>query len=324
MLAGILNGIIGVVFLASGLVWPAWVGDPYDFKVWLWGIALFSAFSLMALLFSRLTWEWDATGLRWHGAFRTISMRWQEIVRLGKSWDGRFFAADKAGRKIYWSNYVLEHEALQRAIHAARPDLTLPEGLSVSKYFDANTHATNAGYLSLSVAKFRAFKYEICGLNPINWLILSPAHHAERLKEHLWYADANPAIVMTTTPQLLVAAYSVDIDAVAILRFDNRLIKQYQLQPGTRLISINSYYRPYEAAHNVAKDLTAGPNYSGWANFHPVIANFVSDDKKRIEELKQAVRSDLWARTQDMGMKYLRQFPGRSRNGNPLLSRIPA
>jgi len=322
LLGGLLVAVMGVVFLFWGFVRPP--RDPYDFNVWVGGLAFFSLLSLPCFLLSRLTWEWDRAGLRWHGAFRTISMPWHEIVRLGKSWDARFFAAGKTGSRIYWSTYTLEHEALVRAIHAARPDLILPAGVNVSKYFDANTCATNAGCLNLSMTKFRAFKREICGLNPIDWLILSPAHHVERLKEHLWFADANPAIVMTTAPKLLVAAYSVDIDAVAILRFDERLLKQHRLQPGTRLITINSYFRPHGAARDVAKDLTAGPNYSAWANFHPVIADFVSNDGTRIEELKRNVRSDLWSRTEEMGRKYITRFPGRCRNGNPLLSRIPA
>jgi hypothetical protein len=37
------------------------------------------------------------------------------------------FVADKTGLKICWSTYTLEHEALRRAITAARPDLAVPE-----------------------------------------------------------------------------------------------------------------------------------------------------------------------------------------------------
>jgi hypothetical protein len=33
--------------------------------------------------FTRHTWEWDATGLRWCGAWRSAALRWPGIVRLG-------------------------------------------------------------------------------------------------------------------------------------------------------------------------------------------------------------------------------------------------
>jgi hypothetical protein len=54
-------------------------------------------------------------------------MPWSEIARVGKTWDGQFYVADKAGRKIRWSTLTLEHEALARAIEAARPDLQVPK-----------------------------------------------------------------------------------------------------------------------------------------------------------------------------------------------------
>src|SRR5262249_51830753 len=90
LLSGLLGAVLGMVFLVGGFVWPP--RDPYDFNVWVGVIAFFSLLSLPCFLLSRLTWEWDTAGLRWHGVFRTISMRWKEIVCLGKSWDGRFFA----------------------------------------------------------------------------------------------------------------------------------------------------------------------------------------------------------------------------------------
>jgi hypothetical protein len=126
LLVGMLLAVIAAVFLVIGLAWPATLREPGEFNAWVGVVAGFSLGCLAILPFARHTWQWDATGLRWHGALRSTSMRWPEIVRLGKSWDGGFFAADKTGRKISWSMYTLEREALVRAIHAARPDLILP------------------------------------------------------------------------------------------------------------------------------------------------------------------------------------------------------
>jgi len=126
LLVGLLCAVAAVVFLVLGLVWPESWQEPGAFKAWVGLVAGFSLGCLAILPYTRHTWQWDATGLRWQGALRSASMRWPEIARLGKSWDGRFFAADKTGRRIYWSTYTLEHEALLRAIHTARPDLILP------------------------------------------------------------------------------------------------------------------------------------------------------------------------------------------------------
>jgi hypothetical protein len=126
LLVGLLLAVVAAVFLVIGLAWPESLREPGEFNAWVGGVAGFSLGCLAILPFTRHTWQWDATGLRWHGAFRSTSMRWLEIVRLGKSWDGQFFAADKTGRKIHWSTYTLEHETLLRAIHKARPDLIPP------------------------------------------------------------------------------------------------------------------------------------------------------------------------------------------------------
>ena len=112
--------------LALGLYDRETLRDPGQLYAW---AGLTGAFALSALAiapFTRHTWEWDSTGLRWHGAWRSTALRWPDIVRLGKSWDGRLFAADAAGRRLYWSHYTLEHEELLRAILKARPDLTAP------------------------------------------------------------------------------------------------------------------------------------------------------------------------------------------------------
>jgi len=126
LLVGLLSAVAAAVFLVLGLIWPESWREPGAFNAWVGLVAGFSLGCLAILPYTRHTWQWDATGLHWQGALRSASMRWPEIARLGKSWDGRFFAADKAGRRIYWSTYTLEHEALARAIHRARPDLILP------------------------------------------------------------------------------------------------------------------------------------------------------------------------------------------------------
>jgi hypothetical protein len=114
-------------FLALGLHDRETLREPGQLYAWAGLVGAFAVCALAIAPFTRHTWEWDATGLRWRGAWRSRALRWPDIVRLGKAWDGRLFAADMADRRIYWSENTLAHEELLRAILRARPDLTPPE-----------------------------------------------------------------------------------------------------------------------------------------------------------------------------------------------------
>jgi hypothetical protein len=127
LLLGLLLAIVAVVILAVGLYFRGALRVPADYYAWLGLVGGFFLGSLAILPFVRHTWEWDATGLKWRGAWRSVAMRWPDLVQLGKSMNGQLYVTDRAGRKITWSpQYTLEPEALLRAIQAARPDLALP------------------------------------------------------------------------------------------------------------------------------------------------------------------------------------------------------
>ena len=128
LLLGLLCGAVAATVLALGLVYRESLREPGDLYAWAGLIGGFFLGFLLILPFTRHTWDWDSEGLRWRGAWRAVSMRWSDLARAGKSWDGQFFVADKTGRKISWSPYTLEHEALRHAIATARPDLSFPEG----------------------------------------------------------------------------------------------------------------------------------------------------------------------------------------------------
>jgi hypothetical protein len=126
LLLGLLLAIAAVVILAAGLYFRASLHAPADYYAWLGLVGGFFLGSLAILPFTRHVWEWDAAGLRWRGAWRTVAMRWPELVHLGKSMSGQLYVTDRTGRKITWSpQYTLEHEALLNAIQRARPDLAL-------------------------------------------------------------------------------------------------------------------------------------------------------------------------------------------------------
>lgn len=127
LLLCLLCAAAAVGFLALGLHHRETLRDPGQLYAWAGLVGAFALSALAIAPFTRHTWEWDARGLRWHGAWRSAALGWHDIERLGKSWDGRFFAADAADRRIYWSEHTLAHEDLLRAILKARPDLVPPE-----------------------------------------------------------------------------------------------------------------------------------------------------------------------------------------------------
>lgn len=61
-----------LLFLALGLLYPKMWLEPGALKYWLLLVGCFSGGCLILLPFTRHTWEWDATGLRWHGAWRSV------------------------------------------------------------------------------------------------------------------------------------------------------------------------------------------------------------------------------------------------------------
>jgi hypothetical protein len=156
-------------------------------------------------------------------------------------------------------------------------------------------------------------------LSRLACLLSGRPNPVEVLKEHIRCADSQPAVVVDTEP-LLVAAYSVDLDCVAILRFPDRFSGEYGLRSGSKLISINTYRR----AREYQSDLIPGPNRHGpWTGFHPVIADFVSDDGAIIERRKSSIGAGLWEYVHGLGVDFVRTHPGVWRDGRPFRSGVP-
>jgi hypothetical protein len=160
------------------------------------------------------------------------------------------------------------------------------------------------------------------------------AHRAqfeEMLDEHLQLGDSRAACVISIEP-LVVAAYTDELDCVAMLGFPDWLAEEHRLNVGDRLLTVNTY-RAGEGSglvlaggrpDGIALDLEAGPGHTGrWINFYPVIAEFVSDDVERIAQRKAAISEKEWARCDRLGFASWRDHPKRRRNGSPFWSLQP-
>ena len=123
IIIGLLSGAASLAFFLLGVWTPESFQEPGEYYAWAGLVGCFALGLFVMLPCSRYSWEWDYIGLRWRSLRGTRSIRWPNITRVGKSWSGTFYAADKSGQKICWWPLTLEHEALRAAIQAQRPDL---------------------------------------------------------------------------------------------------------------------------------------------------------------------------------------------------------
>ena len=144
-------------------------------------------------------------------------------------------------------------------------------------------------------------------------------HFIAVLKEHLEAGDSRAAVVASTRP-LLVAAYNDDLDCVAMLGFPEWLVDEYDLQPGSRLLTVNTFPRSPDA-----EDLHHGPKkVNPYKNVYPIIADFVTEDKERLHERKSTISEEEWERCTRLAQEYRDLYPKSIRNGTPSQSMVPS
>lgn len=189
-----------------------------------------------------------------------------------------------------------------------------------TRTLDDTTRASDPGRVRLSHAKLKLLRPDLFGFRA--WLrrLTSGFSQLTYIEEQLQHGDSRAAVVVDADP-LLVAAYTDELDCIAMLRFPAEVRAAYGLAVGSRLLTVNTYGR--ESAYG--KDLIPGPNrFDRWACFHPIIAEFVSDDLSRIEARKAQIPEAEWERAAGLGAEYLRAKPGVARDGRPVYAIMPA
>lgn len=137
-----------------------------------------------------------------------------------------------------------------------------------------------------------------------------------RIPEQLAFGDSRAAVVVSTNP-LIIAAYTDELDCVALLRFDQKVCEKYDLKLGTRLITINTY-SPLDCG--LAPDLEVGPNDLGrWGNFAPFIADFLTDNHNRLQIRKSEIAPHEWQRAEELGTRLLQSSTVLPRDSRPTL-----
>jgi hypothetical protein len=189
---------------------------------------------------------------------------------------------------------------------------------------DDSTKASDPGRIDISHIKMSQFHPELYQQGDLN----SPSkysateqrfwntHHAE----HLLCGDSRAAMVASIEP-LLVAAYTDELDCIAMLRFPDDLVREYELNIYQKLLTVNLYRYGQTVA-----DLENGPaSYHRYGNFTPFIAEFLSDDRMQIEHRKTQILEAEWRRTQRLARIYIAKHgETRVRDGRPMYCDRPA
>jgi hypothetical protein len=185
--------------------------------------------------------------------------------------------------------------------------------------------ASDPGSVELSESKLR----RLCpNLYASRWNLLGRVDEriGWRAADRIWCADqlvhgdSRAAVVVSTSP-LLVAAYTDELDCVALLRFPDGLATEMGLGVGSRLLTVNRYV----PRGPLARDLEDGPaSYHRYKNFIPLIADFLSDDVEWLEQRKSRIDEKEWQRTLELGQRYLKQRGEAARDGRPDRCLMPA
>lgn len=212
------------------------------------------------------------------------------------------------------------------AVACSLPSLRVSaaSGQRRTRTLDDTTAASDPGGVRLSHRRLRRLRADLYGFQGLLLSLQERFANAHSIKihlaEHLMHGDSRAAVVMQTDP-LLVAAYTDELDCVAILRFPAAMVEEFRLREGDRLLTVNTYGH----LDAVAADLTAGPgDFCRLQNFHPIIADFVSDDAGRIDERKREIAEAEWGRVASLGREYLSVRPGVMRDGRPGFAAVPA
>ncbi|MCP4504112.1 MAG: hypothetical protein GY822_29655 [Deltaproteobacteria bacterium] len=135
---------------------------------------------------------------------------------------------------------------------------------------------------------------------------------------HLAFGECAPALVVDTEP-LLVAVFSEKLDAVVVLRFDDEVLCAKEIEVGARLLGIIQHDSDIAAADLL--ESTMLNRNTGWTNFKPLIADFLSRDVLLIAKSVLELPSSSWTRCEELSQDFMNKG-AIPRDGRPSFSGI--
>ena len=222
---------------------------------------------------------------------------------------------------------LADGEVFTELLNAGRRSVVSQTGAPVkSEYHNDATRASDSVNISLSETKLRRLQPDLYGPQaetismPWGGRKLDAAGVRKMIGEHLRFGDSRAAVVLQTSPLLLVAAYTDEQDTVLLLHFPDFLTAECDLKPGKKLLTINTYGR----GPKMMPDIIEGPASTGrWTNFYPIIAEFLSDDAEAINNRKRSIGDAEWKRAVQFGMKQAAGAEAVVRDGRSMRSGYP-
>jgi hypothetical protein len=188
------------------------------------------------------------------------------------------------------------------------------------KSIDENSYASSPGSVSISEEKLRNLRPDLYGvkggIKGAIYKILIGFTQKREIKEHIFYGDSQPGIVMSKIP-LIIVAYSEDLDCIVPLKFPDEYAEKYMLEEKTRLITINTYMRGTE----IQRDIILGPNNNQrWNGYSPIIGQFITDDIDILAKKKEDINEEMWDYVYKLGLEYREKHSNIYRDGRPIFS----
>lgn len=120
--------------------------------------------------------------------------------------------------------------------------------------------------------------------------------------------------VVVSADSLLVACYSEDFDAVALLCYPVELGAKMGWRVGTRLLTVNGYNGYGIMKQNWDLDPGFYCNQK-FKTFGPLVVELYTDNIVRVERKKSEIPERMWQKTEELGKKYMQDHPGMARDG---------
>ncbi|KAJ6539559.1 hypothetical protein B0H19DRAFT_1078610 [Mycena capillaripes] len=227
----------------------------------------------------------------------------------GKERKGEFF--DNKGARVTvdflgFDEDFIVHKAPENFI----ADEHYAEAIRIAdrSYAAGNSRASTPGGLTASIFKVDKLEFLTIDIKSPSLGEHNQIYTLALLINHLKYGLAEPGLVVSVTPDWVkVAAYTCEFDAIVVLGFPTKaidLIAPGKTRPavGDRLLIVSQFtYRGTPNTQGVQGDITMGPQtLDKWYNFHPLVAQYVSDDshaplwKERMDSIDDHLWNDTW------------------------------
>ncbi|KAK7061866.1 hypothetical protein R3P38DRAFT_678950 [Favolaschia claudopus] len=247
------------------------------------------------------------------GQEKTVSrLGWEALAfkdQDDKQRKGEF--VDNKGRLVRIDFHGFDEDLV---VHEAPDDFIATEHFEEAiriadrSYASGDSRASRPGGLTASIYKCDTLEFYSTGKKGLSLGDHNQIYVLGCLINHLKYGLAEPGVVVSVTPDWVkVAAYSCEFDGIVVLGFPTKaidLVAPDKKRPtvGTRLLVVSQFtYRGNNPnTQGVQGDITMGPKSRDvWYNFHPLVAQFVSDDSHAAlwQERMAEIDEHLWEET---------------------------